>query len=317
MRWVVYGAGAIGGVIGARLFQGGHDVTLIARGAHYEAIRDQGLRLDTPEESVTLPIPVAARPADVKLAEGDAVLLAMKTQDTAAALAELSATVPPDVVVVCAQNGVENERLALRLFPRVYGVCLMLPATFLEPGVVEAYTAPVTGRLDLGRYPGGDDATAHALAAAFADSSFEAEAHADVMRYKYGKLLTNLGNAAEVVIGPGDPATEVARLAREEGAAVLSAAGIDAEAGLTMAGRVRPVRGRARLGGSSYQSLRRGTGGIEADYLNGEIVLIGRRHGVAAPVNELLRRLANHMAREGLQPGLMTEEEFLARLDAR
>ena len=45
MRFVVYGAGAIGGVVGARMFQNGHDVVLIARGAHYEAIRDKGLRI--------------------------------------------------------------------------------------------------------------------------------------------------------------------------------------------------------------------------------------------------------------------------------
>jgi 2-dehydropantoate 2-reductase len=317
VRFVVYGAGAIGGVIGARLFQGGHDVTLIARGAHYEAIRDRGLRLETPDESVTLPIPVAARPAEVKFAEGDAVLLAMKTQDTAAALAELSAAAPPDIVVVSAQNGVENERLALRSFPRVYGVCVVLPGTFLEPGVVEASMAPVTGSLDVGRYPHGDDETAAALAAAFRGSSFESEARADVMRYKYGKLLGNLGNAVQVVIAPGEAGREAVRLAREEGAAVLRAAGIDTAEVATIDGRIRPVGGRERLGGSSYQSLQRGTGTIETDYLNGEIVLLGREHGVPTPVNELLRRLANRMARERLSPGLLTPEEFLAALDGR
>ena len=290
-------------------------MTLIARGAHYEAIRDQGLRLDSPDESVTLPIPVAARPVDVKFAEGDVVLLAMKTQDTAAALAELSVAAPPDVVVVCAQNGVENERLALRLFPRVYGVCVVLPAAFLEPGVVEAYMAPVTGSLDVGRYPHGEDETAVAIAAAFAGSSFDAEARAHVMRYKYGKLLGNLGNAVQVVIAPGEAGGEALRLAREEGTAVLRAAGIDTAEVATIGGRTRRIGGRDRLGGSSYQSLQRGTGTIETDYLNGEIVLLGREHGVPTPVNELLRRLANQMAREGRSPGLMTSEEFFAILD--
>jgi 2-dehydropantoate 2-reductase len=315
VRFVVYGAGAIGGVIGARLFQGDHDVTLIARGAHHDAIRDRGLRLETPDESVTLPIPVAARPDEVKFEPDDVVLLAMKTQDTAAALAELSAAAPPDIAVVCAQNGVENERLALRLFPHVYGVCVVLPGTFLEPGVVEASMAPITGSLDIGRYPGGDDATAVAIAEALTGSSFESEARPDVMRYKYGKLLGNLGNAVQVVIAPGEPGREAVRLAREEGVAVLRAAGIDAADVAFATGRTRPVGGRDRLGGSSYQSLLRGTGTIETDYLNGEIVLLGREHGVPTPVNELLRRLANQMAREGRRPGLLTPEEFLAHLD--
>jgi 2-dehydropantoate 2-reductase len=315
VRFVVYGAGAVGGVIGAHLFRHGHDVTLIARGAHHDAIRERGLRLDTPDESVTLPIPVAARPAKVEFAEGDVVLLAMKTQDTAPALAELSAAAPPGIVLASAQNGVENERLALRLFSEVYGVCVLLPATFLEPGVVEAYMAPVSGRLDVGRYPHGEDDTARALAAAFREATFEAEVRPDIMRYKYGKLLTNLGNAVEAVVGPGDQGQAIARLAREEGAVCLRAAGIDAQPGVTVLPRARPVQGRARLGGSSFQSLRRGTGTIEADYLNGEIVLLGRKHGVPTPVNDLLRNLANHMAREGRGPGLMTPEEFLGALD--
>jgi 2-dehydropantoate 2-reductase len=317
VRFVVYGAGAVGGVIGAHLFRHGHDVTLIARGAHHDAIRERGLRLDTPDESVTLPVPVAARPAEVELAEGDVVLLTMKTQDTAAALAELSAVAPPGIVVVCAQNGVENERLALRLFPEVYGVCVMLPATFLEPGVVEASMAPVGGLLDVGRYPRGEDATARALAEAFRASGFEAASRPDVMRYKYGKLLNNLGNAVQVIIGPGEQSRAVERLARQEGAECLRAAGIEAEHLDAVLTRARPVRGRERHGGSSFQSLQRGTGTIEADYLNGEIVLLGRRYGVPTPVNELLRAVANRMAREGLAPGLMTEKEFLALLDGR
>jgi 2-dehydropantoate 2-reductase len=313
MRFVVYGAGAVGGVIGAKLFQHGHDVTLIARGAHREAMREHGLRLDTPDESVTLRVPVAERPADLR--PGDVVLLTMKSQDTAGALADLAAVAPPGIAVACAQNGVENERLALRLFPRVYAVCVLLPATFVEPGVVEANMAPLIGRLDLGRYPGGVDETAESIAAAFASSGFESSALPGVMRLKYGKLLTNLANAAQAVFGTGADIGRVVRLAREEGAACLRAAGLEAAEGVTVLSQVRPVRGRDRLGGSSYQSLRRGTGTIEADYLNGEIVLLGRVHGVPTPVNELLRVLANRMAREGRPPGQMTPEEFFTLLD--
>ena len=52
MRFVVYGAGAIGGVVGARMFENGHDVVLIARGAHYEAIRDKGSTVIVPSSAV-------------------------------------------------------------------------------------------------------------------------------------------------------------------------------------------------------------------------------------------------------------------------
>jgi 2-dehydropantoate 2-reductase len=337
MRFVVYGAGAVGGVIGGRLFQAGHDVSLIARGAHGAAIRDHGLRLETPEESVTLPVPVADHPSGMAFEPGDVVILAMKTQDTAAALTALAACAPPDIVVVCAQNGVENERLALRLFERVYGVCVVTPTAHSEPGVVEVYAAPLAGSLDIGRYPvraegagsaggmggadgasganGADDGTAVEIAAAFQAAGFAAQPRPDIMRLKYGKLLTNLGNAAEALFGRGEETERIVALARQEGVACLDAAGIGhGDAARPEGLRMRPIPGRRRTGSSSWQSLQRGTGSVEADYLNGEVVLLGRAHGVPTPVNELLRRHVNAMARDRRPPGESAPRDFLAAL---
>ena len=76
----------------------------------------------------------------------------------------------------------------------------------------------------------------------------------------------------------------------------------------------RPVGGHDLSRGSSWQSLARGTGNIEADWLNGEIVLLGRLHGVATPVNELLRSTANRMATEGIAPGSIAAEDLLNQL---
>jgi len=74
------------------------------------------------------------------------------------------------------------------------------------------------------------------------------------------------------------------------------------------------VDGRPRGGGSSWQSLTRAAGSIEADYLNGEIVLLGRLHGVATPANAVVQRIANRMARERVAPGAMAEAEVLAAI---
>src|SRR4051812_15366394 len=109
MRYVIYGAGAIGATIGARLHEAGRDVVLIARGAHYGALRDGGLRFGDPESVRTLPIPVADHPSAIDWRDGDAVLLTMKTQDTAAALQALRASAPGSTPVFCVQNGVANE----------------------------------------------------------------------------------------------------------------------------------------------------------------------------------------------------------------
>jgi 2-dehydropantoate 2-reductase len=107
-----------------------------------------------------------------------------------------------------------------------------------------------------------------------------------------------------------------------EGKAVFAAAGIEHASVAEQAARrgdlvqVQPVEGMERGGGSSWQSLARGTGSIEADYLNGEIVLLGRIHGVKTPVNDIVRRVANEFAREGTAPGSMTALELTALIDA-
>ena len=320
MRFVVYGAGAVGGVIGARLFQHGHAVILIARGAHHDAVRDDGLTVTSPDERETLSVPVADRPESVVWNEEDVVFLAVKSQDTPAALRSLADVAPPSVPVVCVQNGVENERAALRRFSRVYGVPVMCPALHLEPGVVAAYSSPITGILDVGRWPVGRDDVAEGVARALAASTFDSRVVDDVARWKWGKLLTNLGNAIEAVCGPSARGGVLGDLVRQEGVACLRSAGIDfvpADEDRARRGellRRGQIDGEDRPGGSSWQSLARGTGAVETDYLNGEVVLLGRLHGVATPANELLQRLANEMARRGDEPGTLPEDDVFAQL---
>ncbi|HZP57430.1 MAG TPA: 2-dehydropantoate 2-reductase [Dehalococcoidia bacterium] len=320
MRYVIYGAGAIGGVIAAELARHGHDVAVIARGAHLEAIRARGLTLECPDETVTQRIAAYGHPREVAFTPDDVVLLCMKTQDTTAALAALEDAAGPDVPVFCVQNGVENERLALRRFARVYGVLVIMPATHLEPGIVQSYSTPLHGILDLGRYPSGTDALAEEVAATLSASRFSARALADVMRWKYAKLLSNLSNALQAICGLGREWGDLSARAVDEALACYRAAGIacagreEMDARRRDAMREQPIAGRAREGGSSWQSLARGAGSIEADYLNGEIVLLGRLHGVPTPVNELLRRTADRMARERLAPGAVTADDLRAAL---
>jgi 2-dehydropantoate 2-reductase len=316
MRIVVFGAGAIGGVIAGRLFEHGTEVVAIARGAHFEVMCDKGLRLVDPDRKVTLPIPVVDDPAQIEWRADDVVLVTTKTQDSAGAFAALAAAAGPDVPVVSVQNGVENERIALRRFQNVYGICVMLPAEHLEPGVVAASSAPISGLLDIGRYPGGVDDVAHAVAAALSGATFESIPRPDVMRWKYRKLLMNLANAVEALYEPGDDAIELGRLARREGSTVLRAAGID----FASIEEDRERRGErltprlARGGGSTWQSLRRATGSLETDYLNGEIALLARQNGIESPVNVLLQAAANDAARRGLAPGSQRASDLIRRL---
>jgi 2-dehydropantoate 2-reductase len=77
---------------------------------------------------------------------------------------------------------------------------------------------------------------------------------------------------------------------------------------------VQPVDGQKRSGGSSWQSLARGTHSIESDYLNGEIVMLGRLHGVPTPVNALMQRVANEQARIGARPQSVPVAQLLSEL---
>ncbi len=322
MRIVVFGAGAVGGVIGGRLFQRravhGHDVTLVARGAHLDAVRTRGLTINDPDGTVTLQVPVADRIDAVPLQPGDIVILSMKTQDTEPALEALVACAPPEVAVACAQNGVENERLAARRFAHVYAICVMLPASLLEPGVVDAAGAPHNAILDIGRYPAGVDERAGALAAAFEASGLASRPEPDIMRAKYTKLLMNLQNPLDALVADRESFRDLYRRARAEAEACLAAAGIDYQSNEDERARrdgvmqMRPIPGRQRGGGSTWQTIVRGRRTTEVDWLNGEIVLLGRLHGVPTPVNAMLQAVARRAVLEGRPARSFTAAELEA-----
>ena len=319
MKVAIYGAGAIGGAIGACLHQEGHEVALIARGAHYEALVAGGLVFRTPDRTTTLRIPVVDHPSALEFNSDDVVVLAVKSHQTAAALAELSEVAPPEIAVACAQNGVDNERAALRLFPNVYGICVMCMATHLEPGLVSVASWPTIGMIEVGRYPSGVDSRAERLSAALDSSGCRSQARTDVMAWKYAKLLTNLANVVMALLRePGSG--RLTELARAEGVACLEAAGIAYVDDATWRERYRSLRRHPKAldpsEGSTWQSLARHTGSVETDYLNGEIVLLGRLFGVPTPINTQLLRLATDVARRGDPPGGFSEEELLQRFGA-
>ncbi|WP_456789078.1 ketopantoate reductase family protein [Cellulomonas sp. P5_C5] len=326
MRHIIIGTGAVGGVIGGLLASAGKDVVLVARGAQLEALRTDGLEVTTAAGTVRVRPPTAAGPQDVDLQPDDVLVLAVKSQDTAAALTAWAdrpvaggGTAAERLPVVCAQNGVDNERAALRRFATVVAMCVWLPATFLEPGRVSAGGTPVPGMLTVGpAAPIADPGLVTAYARDLTDAGFSAPVTADVMAWKYRKLLSNLANAVEALCGTArdDAGAELAARADAEGRAVLAAAGVAvldedvhdaARADFTMS----RLPGQERTGGSSWQSLVRGTGSIEADHLNGEIVLLGRLHGVPTPVNAVLQRHARRAAAAGARPGSTTAEALL------
>jgi 2-dehydropantoate 2-reductase len=321
MRYVIIGAGAVGGTIAARLHLAGSRVAVVARGEHGAVIARDGLAYADPTGAWVVRLTVHPQAAQVDWSPGDVAVLATKSQDSAAIIDDLAANAP-SVPVLCAQNGVANERVAAARFADVYGICVMLPAEHLRAGAVTAYSGPVPGILDLGRCPEGTDELAVAVVADLRAAGFSSQPESAIMRWKFRKLIMNLANAGQAICGPDDPdLPALAARAAAEGEATLTAAGIAvatrAEDAVRRAELITPrlVAGVERGGGSTWQSLTRGTA-VETPFLNGEIVALGRAHGVPTPVNQLLLDVVADLAERGERPGAVSAAELLTRLDA-
>jgi 2-dehydropantoate 2-reductase len=317
MRVIIYGAGAVGSVIGGRLHQGGANVVLVARPAHTAAIQANGLSLRTAKGTDTVRISAVNAVSELTLQLDDVVIITTKTQDTGTVHDALLAW-NPNVAVVCGTNGVEHERMALRRFAHVYGMVIQLPAEFEKPGEVTALCVPTNAILDVGRYPKGTDAISEELAQLINSSpALQSESDPNIMAKKYEKLLLNLGNAAEAASGFAGRLSQVVSAAAGEGKRAYEAAGIQWRAAPDDAARYKARRdtmqfdfppGDTFLGGSTWQSIMKGASSVETDYFNGEMLLLARLHGTAAPANEYLQNLANRILREKIPAGSIPVE---------
>ena len=325
MRYVVYGAGAIGSGIGGHLHRTEQDPVLVGRPGHVKQILEQGLTLITGEQTHRLRVPAVASADAVGFRDGDVVLLCVKSQDTERALTEIRAAGgdPQSLPILCCQNSITNEPATARFFRRVYGVLIVVPGVFLEDGVVHNPIVGNAGFVEVGGYPGGADDLAREAAAALARASYAAAPNADVMAAKGAKMLGNLGNAMGAITdGRGDSKGYMERV-RREATDCFAAAGVPYETREAFAARASANRGTSQLPpglrnlGSSWQSLQRKQGTIEADYLNGEIVRLGRINGVPTPYNEVLQEVSSAMAIRGELPGKYTAEELTALAEAR
>ncbi len=324
-RYVIIGAGAIGGGLGGRLHQADRSAVLVARGDHLATLQSSGLRMRTPEEDLTLPVPAVGGPGELRLQSDDVLVLATKTQQAPAALVEWAdapvtggGTAGERLPIILATNGVAAEDMALRYFARVYGAVVWMWAAHLTPGEVVLEGVPRTGVFHVGPVPARpQDEVTHRVREDWTAARMRVALPDDVLPWKYRKLLSNVGNAFQALLGRPEGMGRLVRAAEAEGRAVLDAAGIaytsDEEEAAARADsfEVRPVPGfEDVLGGSTWQSLTRGTGNVETDYLNGEFVRIARRHGLEAPINATMATLVRQAAARGSRPGEMTLEQL-------
>jgi len=332
-RYIILGAGAVGGALGGRLGLAGRDVVLVARGNHLAALREHGLRLRTPDEDVTHPVLGIGGPQEIGLSGDDILILATKTHQANEALvtwadapvyqnARPIGTAGEHLPIFIALNGVAAEAMAHRYFRRVYGICVWMPVVHLRPGEVIIRSTPQSGMLHIGRVPANDhDQTLQQVATDLVAANFDVPLPEDVMSWKYRKLISNIGNVFQALVARSGDWRPLVADAEAEARRVLDAAGVayigeEEEAAARAAGfTLKPVAGVDEfVGGSTWQSLQRGTGNIETDYLNGEIVMIAHRIGMEAPINEQLAILARRAATNGAKPGDINVDQLTVLL---
>ncbi|MBI2869351.1 MAG: ketopantoate reductase family protein [Chloroflexi bacterium] len=316
MRTVIYGAGGIGSVVGGYLKLAGQDVILVGRPGHVRAINDRGLRIISPSGTRLVRLNAVTGADELEFRDGDVSFLCVKGQDTERALDQM-APAGSNVPVFCFQNGVRNEALAARFVKDVYGVMVDMWVEYLVDGEVTVRADP-PGRFVIGRYPSGTDPVIETVAAGLRSAGFYVKVTPDVMPYKWGKLIANLGNAVDAVCKakPQDVAF-IYHAARREARDILSGAGVSLVSLKDLdrewpESAARTVSGEGH--GSTWQSLARRGAAVETDFLNGEIVRLARRLGLPAPVNEGLLRLCEEMVARREPPGKYTGDELAGLL---
>jgi len=288
MHIAVMGAGAVGCYFGGMLARAGHDVTLIGRPAHVEMFRAQGLRMETTRFDETVKV---AASTDASAARGaDAVLLCVKSADTADAGRSIAAHVRPDTLMVSLQNGVDNaDRLRAVVSQPVSAAVVYVATEMAGPGHLKHH-----GRGELVIEPAaGSDALAEVLRRA----DVPTEISDNVRGALWAKLILNCAyNAMSAIVqipyGPlkAHPGVDaVMRDLVDECLAVAQAEGVHIPGDVDLAVR-RIAETMPGQYSSTAQDVARGKPS-EIDYLNGYVVRQGEAHGIATPANRVLHTL--------------------------
>jgi 2-dehydropantoate 2-reductase len=291
MRVAVMGAGGLGGYFGALLARGGADVRFIARGAHLDAMRRNGLRIEGGPDPVHLE-QVRATDDPREIGPVDLVMVCVKLWDTEAALQQLRPLVGPETTVVSFQNGVLKDTYLRAAFEEshVIGGVAYVAATVSEPGVI-ARTGPLQ-RLIVGEFDGRPSARVGALRSAALAGGIDAELSSDIRRAIWEKFVFLVGLSAttttmRVAIGPirENPQSRALLLdLMREVVAVGRAHGVPlpedyAEQRLEFADSVS-----ADMTSSMHHDLERGNR-LEVRWLSGGVVELGREVGIDTPLN--------------------------------
>lgn len=308
----VFGAGAVGGHVAARLARAGLAVSVVARGPHLDAIRRQGLRLITHDDDFTVQVAASDRATD--LGPQDLVISTVKAQGLPAAAAQLAGLLGPDTPVVFAVNGIPwwylhgqaqgSARGLSRLDPeqslrreigleRVLGCVIRSPNEIIEPGVVRSSSK--TSRFIIGEIDGSDSQRLAAVVRVLQTGLPGAEATTDIRAAIWGKLLVNLASSLLSTLTlstspdlfANAQTRDLYQRIADEGRAV--AAGLGIQAPFDLQAQVSAA-GQNRHPPSMMQDLLAGRP-LELDAQIRAVQDLGAQVGVATPLIDVLEAL--------------------------
>ena len=330
MKVLVFGAGAIGGYLGAILSAAGEDVTLVARGAQYEALSSKGVTLEGPRSGLPAPVKVkACRPGEEK-GPYDVVFVTLKSQQLAEVATHLRGLIASDGVLVFPQNGLpwwyfdgidspfrgrqlktlDPEGVLARTFApqQIIGGVSLKPSDLVSPGHIRLADgeneALVMGEIDNQMTP-----RLEALGAMLTRAGWTGKTVADIRKAKWNKLLSNavwnpLGaitqsTAKEVASFTGTQPLAAALM--HEVIAVAAGAGmtLDANAESLVAAAAK----RPSIPSSTLQDVRAGRG-LEMDAIVNAVIEMGEITGVATPSLSVVAACVNLLNRRILDDGV-------------
>jgi 2-dehydropantoate 2-reductase len=344
-RYLIFGAGALGALLGARFQEQGLAVEMVGQGASAEGewIAAQGLSIVNSRtgqrRTVGGLVPLRTL-EEVSPLPDDVLILSGKAWETATAVQSLRERYHESTPIVVLPSGVRNEELAARRFRRVYGLLAPLAATWLAPGLlVEDEARP----LWLGGYPRGLDEMGEQIASHLRLAGWKVSISESILAVKWNQLVLDLNQATLALLGYPSPRAMTIPAVRElmadvveEAGRVLAAAGMalepsghtlpyhhyltflrERDASSDSLGVLAPANLPIGKFPSLWQDLEAKEGQTEAGFLNGEIVRLGEKQGIPTPFNATLLSLIDRVASERLSPGHYPLSELQSRIEQR
>ena len=301
MRIGVMGAGSVGGYLGGMLARGGHDVSLIVRGAHLEAIRERGLRVVRDHEEFTVACTATDDPADVGPVE--VALLTTKTYQNAVSVPAMTPMVGPETTVLCLQNGIDSYLTPAEAFgaDRVMAGAVYIEAGRDGPGV--ARQAGDVVRVVFGETDGSLSERGRVIAEALNGSGIPAEFTDDLRTGLWSKFLfistmagvTSMARATLAELMPQPEWRDVVVGCLREIEAAGRANGVNFPPDVHEATLAYIDSNLADLQASMHTDVMAGRP-LELETFTGAVVRAGRAGGVPTPINDVIYAMLKPLA---------------------